>query len=925
MPSPTPTPTPTPFPTATPTPSPIPTETPTATNPSNLEGQRAALAAFYNATDGDNWTNNDGWLSDLPLDQWHGIATDGQGNVVDLLLAENNLTGTLPAAIADLPRLGLVELAVNNLSGPIPAELGQHESLWSLDLAFNQLTGDIPPELGMLTQLTALDLQGNGLTGTVPPELGDLSLLRFLGLASNELAGTIPIELGKLTNLTSLALEDNRLTGTVPTELGNLQQLNFLGLARNELTGTIPIELGELTELEWVFISGNGFEDCIPDTLQLIENNDFEQLTIRHCTSTPAEDRAVLVALYNATGGDNWTNNEGWLSDLPLNQWYGVTTNERGNVTDLALRENMLTGTMPPEIGNLKFLESLALIDNDLTGCLPGSLRDIEDTDFLFSSLHYCDEPPKTHPPVTPAFIKWDIGDDVRKSEERAARLGVQWLFEYAETIGWPIVGEDVHTYLNTMEPLAYAYADLDGTIHEGEIESLLAWLPSIGGFQHGDSVFNRATEVGDPIDRWQLYRIASVLIHEHIHAAFQLDASALYMSSKPHGLVPPRWFTEGMATYFDGLIPSLHGGETDFLCRGDCLKFDGVPVSQIPLSTTEEGYCQHTCGAFAVELLVSLVGPRRIIDLHTLGRPGRTWQQTFEEVFDISVPDFYALYDQHREAGFPKLSLPDSEATQSSGTGSTQLPDDPGDRAALVAFYNATRGDSWVDNRNWLTDQPLATWLGVSVDSNGRVQGISLWNNGLGGSIPQEIGDLARLKWLYLHDNEIRGTIPERITQLTGLEDLWLGKNQIGGSIPEGIDNMTNLQYLDLNNNNISGRLPASMMSMSWLRYLDLQNVNLVGPIPNNIGGLESVEVINLDENQLSGNLPDSIGSLSNLREFKVSDNRFSGQFPAWLTQLNNLGSLGLSGNSFTGCIPPELFEIGNSDLSQMPLSRCN
>ena len=42
--------------------------------------------------------------------------------------------------------------------------------------------------------------------------------------------------------------------------------------------------------------------------------------------TTEATDRDVLVALYHATGGDNWTNNENWLSDAPIGTWYGVTT-----------------------------------------------------------------------------------------------------------------------------------------------------------------------------------------------------------------------------------------------------------------------------------------------------------------------------------------------------------------------------------------------------------------------------------------------------------------------------------------------------------------------------------------------------------------------------------------------------------------------
>ena len=48
-------------------------------------------------------------------------------------------------------------------------------------------------------------------------------------------------------------------------------------------------------------------------------------------------DRAALVALYKATGGANWTNNTNWLTNAPIGQWQGVTTDSQGRVTELNL------------------------------------------------------------------------------------------------------------------------------------------------------------------------------------------------------------------------------------------------------------------------------------------------------------------------------------------------------------------------------------------------------------------------------------------------------------------------------------------------------------------------------------------------------------------------------------------------------------
>jgi len=69
-------------------------------------------------------------------------------------------------------------------------------------------------------------------------------------------------------------------------------------------------------------------------------------------------DRAALVALYEATDGPNWVNNENWLSDAPLGEWHGVDTDPQGRVVSLELvhidedREWAffgLVGSIPPE------------------------------------------------------------------------------------------------------------------------------------------------------------------------------------------------------------------------------------------------------------------------------------------------------------------------------------------------------------------------------------------------------------------------------------------------------------------------------------------------------------------------------------------------------------------------------------------------
>lgn len=185
----------------------------------NRQADRAALVALYNATNGDQWTNNIRWLSGQPLGKWHGVTTDDQGRVtaLDLVAYTANYTSMIS----------------NNLTGELPPELGNLSELVSLEIYDSNLTGPIPPELGNLSKLRGLGLRGNNLTGSIPPELGNLSSLHGLDLSGNNLTGSIPAELGNLEELGILYLQGNNLAGPLPLRLTQLQMLYDFNFADN--------------------------------------------------------------------------------------------------------------------------------------------------------------------------------------------------------------------------------------------------------------------------------------------------------------------------------------------------------------------------------------------------------------------------------------------------------------------------------------------------------------------------------------------------------------------------------------------------------------------------------------------------------------------------------------------------------------------
>ena len=91
---------------------------------------------------------------------------------------------------------------------------------------------------------------------------------------------------------------------------------------------------------------------------------------------SPETDQEALAALYRSTDGDNWPAHQvgidtKWMSNAPMGEWLGVTTDEAGRVTGLNLENLEMEGTIPPELGNLSALKKLSLRGNYLHGTIP--------------------------------------------------------------------------------------------------------------------------------------------------------------------------------------------------------------------------------------------------------------------------------------------------------------------------------------------------------------------------------------------------------------------------------------------------------------------------------------------------------------------------------------------------------------------------
>ena len=235
-------------------------------------------------------------------------------------------------------------------------------------------------------------------------------------------------------------------------------------------------------------------------------------------------------------------------------------------------------------------------------------------------------------------------------------------------------------------------------------------------------------------------------------------------------------------------------------------------------------------------------------------------------------------------------------------------------DRAVLIALYEATGGNNWYDNANWLSSTyPLAQWYGVETDDEGRVARLGLSYNDLTGVIPDALGNLNNLQVLNLNDNDLTGSIPEALGNLNNLQVLNLSYNDLTGSIPEALGNLNNLQVLNLGHNDLTGSIPEALGQLDNLDTLYLARNELTGTIPETLGQLDSLKILSLSGNELTGPIPEALGNLNNLQYLGLDQNQLTGAIPAVLGQLENLKILYLYYNQLTGTIPETLGNLNN------------
>ncbi len=691
-------------------------------------------------------------------------------------------------------------------------------------------------------------------------------------------------------------------------------------------------------------------------------------------TATPdpvLADRAVLVEFYNATDGGSWKVQTNWLSDRPIGEWFGVTTNRDGRIVKLELVDNGLRGSLPESIGDLTELEILQLGKNNIVGRLPASMGELSDLrelileeNGIFGGL-----------PVEMS----KLGDlevlDVFSNRFSGEIPG--WVGDLVELkvldLGSNRFGGEIPPALADLRRLQVLR--LDDNDLEGELP------PSIGHLSEVEELRLSGNELSGSIPaefgglrsvKW--LRLQSNLLGGQIPDELSLLSNLIELDLNNNRLEGPlpEWLGE-----FEGLTALHISGNAELT---GCLPEGLSGLENSDFGEFHLGWC-----GVEPDDRQALVALYETTD-------GANWTNNTRWLSDAPIGEWHGI-EVDEDGSVTEIQLGGNglrgkipsklrylqqlvilRLNENDLTGS--IPPELGELSNLVSLE--------------LSDNRLSGAIPVELGRLSKLNTLWLARNALSGEIPIELSHLSELRFLLLHENLLTGQIPFELSELGNLIGLSLNGNWLDGEIPQELVGLHELEILFIaGNNGLTGCVPYELQRVpendlsgldlafcsgvgvepagdfdrdalvafynatdgpnwknntNWLSdlqisrwygvvtnyrgkviELNLAENNLVGSIPPEIGDLTELAELSLSGNKLSGPIPIELGSLARLRILFLYSNRLTGNVPKELGNLSNLRNLRLDFNRLTGEIPPELgnlvklenFEILENNLS--------
>ncbi|GFQ06320.1 DNA-damage-repair/toleration protein drt100 [Phtheirospermum japonicum] len=200
--------------------------------------------------------------------------------------------------------------------------------------------------------------------------------LRNRGTVINNIFGIIEFEdmmlrgnmidssLFELKYLSDLDLSFNDFKGSsIPASLGSMKQLQHLNLSRAGFSGTVPRQLGNLSSLRTLDLGCYNITGMLPKWLSSFMNLTDLDLSNNHIEGPMPELASNLSRLY--------------LSDNMINGSIPDSLCQMRSLEELDLSKNQLSGKLPDCWGNFPSLYGARLSSNQFSGPIPNSLTSL--------------------------------------------------------------------------------------------------------------------------------------------------------------------------------------------------------------------------------------------------------------------------------------------------------------------------------------------------------------------------------------------------------------------------------------------------------------------------------------------------------------------------------------------------------------------
>ena len=697
------------------------------------------------------------------------------------------------------------------------------------------------------------------------------------------------------------------------------------------------------------------------------------------------QDSLALVAIYNSTNGDEWTDNTNWLSDSSVSTWNGISVSIADDrVTQIKLIDNNVTGTLPPEIGDLTAMSLLNLSNNPLTGPIPSEIGsctslyalqifntglngnlpvEIGSLDNLNTIQLYNNE--------LEGSIPTEIGD----------LDNIVWIELYNNNLTGSIPAEIGNlTGLTTL--------NLDRNDLSGSIPSEIGNLVNLSGLSLASNSLDGSipAEIGKltnltvlqlwgndlsgeiPVEIGNLTQLTGLTLSSNqLTGSIPTEICNLteltdinFASNQLTGSIPD---SIGKLTYLFGLylqgnqltgtIPTSIGKLTNLMylylynnqLEGEIPdiwtdltqlrqlqlhrnQFKGaVPLSIKSLTSLQEFYLSDNH-------LTDLPDLTALINLKWLYIEQNAF--TFEDIEpNIGVPSSSFVYAPQDSVGVPV------DTTVETGF-ELVLVTKVGGSSNVYHWYKNTIPIDGANDSILIINPVVFNDAGTysCQITNNVATALTLYHQPFYVNVKQSMfeTDSLALVDLYTSTNGGNWTTNTNWLSAVALENwhgvtvennrvvsLDLQENNMNGSVPSSLGNLSALTFLSLRNNNLSGSLPDEIGNMTEMTDLDFAFNNLSGAVPETLGNLSKLVALFLDFNAFEGSIPLSLGRLKNLSAIYLGGNNLTGSIPDTLCTLTNLTVFHFQNNNLTGPVPASLInldQLETIDLEQNHLT---